>query len=626
MVMDHDLIAYIERLEVLAKSLQKSTDFSFVVVNERSDLVSLKMPPPTFAYVRADGAYYLKYKYSAHLAATPFYSGVGDGWHNMNSPCPRMDRPIHIIHTQWLNGWNLDYYPDFIDTKTGNWEQEELLEVLGKHYGPPGLSYSPKLKPIVVTIDGTYTTADSKIYFIGLTRKLNTLCTIVINGHTYGIIDWDTENTYPVWLELSTDLISTDLTVGTISWPESNIVYSGTVTANHAENDTEIAIEGLTGPIDTSYIFSINEEAYEITNYSPQGEGELPTTITISPGLATALDMGDPWDMVRGQNKYNTDIEDLRPGDLIFRTQTWHGVIEGNHEEGSTEITVTGVDSEIADKWFSSHAIPLAGKERESGYAGSYLNIGDKKYPVIDHEPNIRSVNNYECTLENSPCYDASRFDAIWKPLGLPTTKLFLQSPLNEGVTDGQAFTITNKHWYVVSVESLGSEDTSVSFETPQFCEGHIRDCFNFYHISAGEVPARFEAILHVIASEEAFETIWEQKKVIPGDLLYHSLWHNWYQILPKYVNGEVSQETSFADFSRTLTVFDKAEFTNYLEDFDFNNLYVINLSHETQRWTRTLKTGFDTDGNITTTTWTRYKYRPAEFVYYAGSTEESVR
>jgi len=132
---------------------------------------------------------------------------------------------------------------------------------------------------------------------------------------------------------------------------------------------------------------------------------------------------------------------------------------------------------------------------------------------------------------------------------------------------------------------------------------------------------------LHVIANEDIFDDLFRAGKIIPGDLTYHERWHNWYQVLPVYAGGKLKEdEISYGDFSRTLTVHDRDEFDWFAQDFEFNNLWVINNTHGSQAMTRKIITGFDADGNLTYRDWSRFRYHPAEFVYYPGVTETSVR
>jgi len=448
-----------------------SNNFTFFEVPTREDMIALEVQPPSFCFVRSDGTYYFKYRDEPELEETPFYSGF-NGWHNMCSPCPRFDRRIHHLHTRWLNGWDLDWYPDLIDIRQGVDEEtpgsEYFTQILGPFQGAPG-----------------------------------------VNG-------------------------------------------------------------------------------------------------------------------------YNTVITDLRPGDLIYRTQQWSGTFNGVYAPGDLTIEVAGLTQEIADKFFSSRSLPGAvslGSMRSKGYTNTYLTTilpdGDDITPttiaaVIDHSPHAPRE------IVDSP------YDGLWDFSGEPTTTLHLKTPLQVAIEHEAAFTLKAYHWYVVSCEHLGSESDLTEWEQPQFCDGHIRRTLDFHHLDAGPVPARYEAMLHTITQESELQQLFEQKRLVPGDLMHHGTWHNWMQALPIYQENAAGMrvlsedEVKFADFSRTLTVFNRAEFDQYREHFDLNNLYVINLSHEHQGWHAKIKNGFDSRGYITSRSWARYVYKPADIIYYAGRPEQS--
>lgn len=621
-----DLMRRIEMLEELAMRSQKA--FRFYTVPTLEDLADLQVAPPAIAYVEENCNYFFMYPWSSDLVDTPYNSVIGRGWHNMDSPTPRYDRMIHVIHTQWLNGWNLDYYPDYVDSSQGGYDYEFLKDLFGEHHGPPAKQSDVQILPDPVTVDGSAGEGNTSLYLSGITKPLNALCTLTLAGATYSIVGWDTNNALPKWVTITPGLVGAveDATLGSVRWPDGRVRYSGTLSAHSDAGTSTLEISGLGGPIDTSYQLIIAGNRYKIIDFTPI---DLPTTITIAPALQTDLAQGTPWSMLKKQGDYNTTIRNMKPGDLIFRSQIWKGTVNGNHAAGATTVNIAGVDTEIGDRWSSSHSISHddAGI-RNASQAGCSLYVGSNNYQIVDHEPSARSEHGYVYANLGQGTPDNPDFNQLeWLPTGKPTTKVFLRSGLTEPLANGTEFIIKNKHWYVVSVEHLGSDDATTVFDTPEFPEGHNRKCMDFFNVASGESPARFEMMLHVIASEEAFDRLFDEGKIIPGDLAYHERWHNWYQVLPRYEGKQLQEdEISFGDFSRSLIVHDRKQFDFFAKHFQFNNLWVINNTHGRQVVDKQLVTGLDSDGNLTYSKWSRYRYHPAEFVYYPGVTEESVR
>lgn len=648
------IMSRLSALTELADRIRSRELFGLFEVETLDELEDLKVPPPAYVYVREVGNYYFMYPYSSDLAETPYHSVIGKGWHNMDSPTPRYDRKMHTIHTQWLNGWNLDYFPDYIDTSQGGWELKYMNVIFGQHFGPPNKDSVLPIPNQYVLTDGDAAEGSNTLYLTDLKYAVNSFCTLTVAGNTYSLIEWDQNNDPPLWVKVTPDLTQDipDESLVVIEYPEVSPSYEGQLAQAASAGDTTIIINGLTGPIDTSYILAISGGLYQILDYQPQGNGKIPYELTISPGLASDLDAQTPWSMLKTQGKYNTEIPNMQPGDLIFRAQQWNGTINGNHSAGDTTINIVGVETEIASRWHDSNNLPQNNADLfDKAMKGSVLIVEGEEYEITDHFPNGRSEvderNNSKSPRYNPSDFNKNPWDTIypndretdsdawtgpnfdntrWKPTGLPTTKIRLRKGLKQSLSDGTEFIIQNKHYYIVSVEHLGS-DEPVDWMSPRFCEGHKRECFDFFHLATGDQPSRFEMMLHVIANEEAFDDMFNAGKIIPGDLAYHERWHNWYQVLPVYHGGNLKEdEVSFGDFSRTLTVHDRDEFDWFAQDFELNNLWVVNNTHGSQSMTRQIITGFDADGNLTYRDWTRYQYHPAEFVYYPGVAEPSVR
>lgn len=74
------------------------------------------------AYVRDEDAYYLFYP-------------MTDSWEPLQSPSIETDRLTHLVNTQGVNGYNLDYYPDYSSVRQKPYNINEL----GLIFGAPGL-------------------------------------------------------------------------------------------------------------------------------------------------------------------------------------------------------------------------------------------------------------------------------------------------------------------------------------------------------------------------------------------------------------------------------------------------------------------------------------------------------
>jgi len=402
------------------KKQQTKNNWQMLVVDKISDL-PFYVDPPAIAYVLEVDDYYFKYHEDDDLKKTPYFSGI-NGWHNYSAPTPLNDRKIHIIRTQWLNGWNLDYFPDYIETMQKAREQDELEGIFGQHGGP-----------------------------------------------------------------------------------------------------------------------SINQ---------------------------------------------NTVITDLKPGEIIYRTQEWVGVTAQDHLAGDKMIAVVQEDNpdsgnEIADKCFSSRNIPAyPWTDPREGYdaeTNAYMQIGDEYYPVIDHEPNTRSLLGY-------PEVEDSRFDHLWQGCGLKTTRVFLRSALRQPIPAGTEYKITVRTWYVVSVEHLGSTPGNTSWESPAFCEEYDRRNFDYFWIGGSRIIPRFERKIHHNQNTHA----------IPGDLIYRPATLDWHQVLP--------ENKDHALFSCTVTVDEKAP-TEGIP----TTAYIVKLKG-TQKAPLILPTSeVAEDGRVVTTLWDEY-------------------
>lgn len=108
-----------------------------------ADMAAFSTQPPAMAYVHETSSYFLYYSTPPHYKTLRYMSAIGEGWHPIEASAPSFDRPIHNVHTRWLNGHDLDYYPDFVWTlqSTSYLEWEDLFRVHGEMFGPPSDAY-----------------------------------------------------------------------------------------------------------------------------------------------------------------------------------------------------------------------------------------------------------------------------------------------------------------------------------------------------------------------------------------------------------------------------------------------------------------------------------------------------
>jgi hypothetical protein len=71
------------------------------------------------AYVRELDAYYL------------YYPSL-DSWEPLQSPLIEADRTTHAVATQGVNGYNLDYYPDYVSVRQKPYNINDLASVFGQ--------------------------------------------------------------------------------------------------------------------------------------------------------------------------------------------------------------------------------------------------------------------------------------------------------------------------------------------------------------------------------------------------------------------------------------------------------------------------------------------------------------
>jgi hypothetical protein len=189
-----------------------------------------------------------------------------------------------------------------------------------------------------------------------------------------------------------------------------------------------------------------------------------------------------------------------------------------------------------------------------------------------------------------------------------------------------------NNCWYITSTEC-----TSYLPSPAQ----RRRKCWNVNFIGGNNPPARFDRVIHVADSEkvDVYETteegevlvekdlmdvLMDQKKVVPGDVVFDNTpkhedvgnpirRRRWDYLAPKI--EDKSKMIPF-EFARELTVMNKQEFMTLTKYFQFTRIYIINMTHGSQAYTRQLPTGVDSKGNVQWKDWSK-KQHPAELCYW---------
>ena len=151
--------------------------------------------------------------------------------------------------------------------------------------------------------------------------------------------------------------------------------------------------------------------------------------------------------------------------------------------------------------------------------------------------------------------------------------------------------------WYIASVEVLNLRRSD-------------RYCWDLMRIAVGNIPARFERVIHAVDSEEAFDGLFDRNKVVPGDMVMHKTNKTWGYMVP-----DIDSILRQVFCARELVVKDMDDFNSIHEDFTFGELFVINLKHSSQYWLRELPNSVDKHGNIGYISW-EHPQHPGEFCY----------
>jgi hypothetical protein len=123
-------------------------------------------------------------------------------------------------------------------------------------------------------------------------------------------------------------------------------------------------------------------------------------------------------------------------------------------------------------------------------------------------------------------------------------------------------------------------------------------------------------------------EVLQDQKRIIPGDLLFDNRLQNPELSTPvrnrrwEYLAPNINEPTQLIpfEFARVLTVMSRAEFDEINQYFQLTRIYVVNMSHGKQSWERYLPSGIDEHGEIQMARWDR-RHHPAELCYWADET-----
>lgn len=237
------------------------------------------------------------------------------------------------------------------------------------------------------------------------------------------------------------------------------------------------------------------------------------------------------------------------------------------------EITGISIGDLVYSYWDQFH-IPMGDNDHNAFASGATLEIAGERYYVLDHYPNARSIVQ---GINGEPMCDPPRYQLMqdhpnpntnsrflpecWAQCGLPTTQIYLQSPLTRDY-DNEPCYIRNKQWYVATCEVL------------EFPEDHKPLCWPILRLGGAELPYRFRRFIF---------NSWKGQ-MLPGDLVYSygqqidppfveehwvegfNMFPNWYQLM---------ENDEWATFTRVLTVPDR----DFLESMgNFADMFVCNL------------------------------------------------
>lgn len=215
----------------------------------------------------------------------------------------------------------------------------------------------------------------------------------------------------------------------------------------------------------------------------------------------------------------------------------------------------------------------------------------------------------------------------------LPPSHLILRVGREDMSNPFSELKAANNTWYVTSVECAPGHSLDP--------ESRLRKCWNLSYIASSNPPARFDRVIHGIEADivlvreddEAVEktvqeVLLDQKRVIPGDLLFDNRLQDPDALTPirnrrwEYLAPNINEPTELIpfEFARTLTVMSRAEFDEINKYFQLTRIYIINMSHGTQSWTRYVPSGIDEHGEIQMAVWNR-KHHPAELCYWSDET-----
>lgn len=183
----------------------------------------------------------------------------------------------------------------------------------------------------------------------------------------------------------------------------------------------------------------------------------------------------------------------------------------------------------------------------------------------------------------------------------------------------------TKNTWYITSTE-CSNQPTNRN-----------RKCWNLSLYANGNPPARFDRVIHVVEStsvkvriddelidKTVIEALELQKKIVPGDIIFDhtpidpDVQDIEYKRMWDYLVPKKDEETTLVnmEFAREITVLNRKAFDEIEKYFQLTRLYIINMTHESQSWKRTVPANITSEWVIQTVPWAK-QHHPAEFCYW---------
>jgi hypothetical protein len=371
---------------------------------------------------------------------------------------------------------------------------------------------------------------------------------------------------------------------------------------------------------------------------------------------------GTPYYSKHGNGWHPLDVSSPRFDRPIHVINTRWVVVNGFQQDLDLMVNLyneNGLEQAQIDVMTASIPTPITGGRIDAvgGYpiGTTQLNVKDFTGPIdIGSMVRISSSPMVYTIVARAPSSDAPLYIEISPGLiqavnnnaaitFLPVTNLGVLPPshfiLRVGREDmSNPFSeikVDNNTWYMTTVECAPGHSLDP--------ECRLRKCWNLSCITPLILnpPARFDRVIHGIEAETVLvrdgeavvektvqEVLQDQKRIIPGDLLFDNRLQNPELSTPvrnrrwEYLAPNINEPTQLIpfEFARVLTVMSRAEFDEINQYFQLTRIYVVNMSHGKQSWERYLPSGIDEHGEIQMARWDR-RHHPAELCYWADET-----